>query len=166
MPIDLQKLDNQLILEEGLFLSPYKDPKGFLTVGVGRNLDANPLTPAEIAVCGSNGRAGPITKEGAMLCLHNDEKTVIKLLDIHVPWWEALDEIRARVMAILCFNMGWRSTDDRHGLSTFKHFLEDMQDTEFALAAYELKNSLWYNEVGSRGRRLYKMVSTGQDYTT
>lgn len=160
MPIDLQKLDNQLILEEGLFLSPYKDKRGFLTVGVGRNLDSNPLTPAEVAVCGSNGRDGPITRTGAILCLHNDEKTAMWRLGVHAPWWGGLDEIRARVMAILCFNMGWGT------LSKFHHFLDDMQDGEYALAAYELKNSLWYNEIGSRGRRLYKMVSTGQDYTT
>lgn len=165
MPIDLPKLDKQLILEEGLRLTPYKDTKGFLTVGVGRNLDANPLTPTEIAVCGSNGRAAPITHAGAMLCLHNDEDRAISALNEHATWWEGLDEIRARVMAILCFNMGWRSADGKHGLSTFVHFLLDMQEGAFDLAVADLRASLWYNETGDRGPRLVGMVRSGQDYT-
>lgn len=165
MPIDLQKLDDQLILEERLLLVAYRDTRGFLTVGVGRNLDTNPLTTSEIAVCGSNGRSGPISRAGAIVCLHNDEDKIFAALNAHAPWWKELNEIRARVMADLCFNMGWRSADGKHGLSTFHNFLLDMQEGSFDLAADELKASKWYGEVGTRGKRLEMMVATGQDYT-
>lgn len=167
MPIDRKKLDRQLILEEGLRLFSYRDGRGFLSIGVGRNLDTNPLTPQEIAIGGSNGLTGYyISREGAILCLHNDEDKAMGMLDAHTPWWESLDEIRARVMVILCFNMGWRSVDGKHGLSTFNHFLNDMHEGDYDLAAADLRNSVWYGQVGNRGPRLVGMVNSGQDYTS
>lgn len=166
MPIDRIKLDNQLILEEGTRLHAYKDTRGFCTIGVGRNLDASPLTPEEQAACGvSCARPVTISQDGAIFCLHNDERRAMGTLDAHAHWWEDLDEIRARVMVILCFNMGWRSADGKHGLSTFPHFLLDMQEGSFDLAAADLQDSLWYSEVGDRGPRLVGMVGSGQDYT-
>lgn len=158
MSLDRQKLDSQLILEEGLRLVAYKDPRGFLTTGVGRNLDGNPLTPAEIKVCGSDGRTQPITHDTAMFLLHNDEMKAMNALSAHASWWIGLDEIRSRVMVDLCFNMGWST------LSQFHHFLGDMSEGSFYFAAEDLMASAWYNEVGNRGPRLVGMVKTGEDY--
>lgn len=154
-----QRLDAQLILHEGLFLKPYKDTMGFLTTGVGRNLDGNPLTPAEISYVGHNGRTQPLTRDQAIYLLHNDEHTAFKNLDAHCPWWTELDEVRSRVMVDLMFNMGWGK------LGQFHHFLGDMQAEAFPQAADDLKNSLWYSQVGTRGKRLVDMTRTGKDYT-
>lgn len=163
--IDRQKLDSQLMLDEGLRLKAYRDTRGFLTVGVGRNLDANPLSGPELAIVGHDARKLPITHDQAVFLLHNDEMKSISLLTEHAAWWSLLSDVRARVMVDLVFNMGWRSADGKHGLSTFQHFLADMACRAFDSAADDLKSSAWYNQVGNRGPRLVAMVRTDQDYT-
>jgi len=45
--IDMSEAVQRLTLHEGIRLQPYRCPKGYLTIGVGRNLDTNPLTPEE-----------------------------------------------------------------------------------------------------------------------
>lgn len=157
--IDRQRLDSQLMLDEGLRLIPYLDSKGFLTTGVGRNLDGNPLTPAEIAVVGHDGRTLPITHDQAVFLLHNDEMKALTTLSHFMPWWANLDDVRGRVMVDLEFNMGWSK------LQLFHHFLADMEAANFTAAGQDLQNSVWFGEVGKRGPRLVDMVSTGQDYT-
>lgn len=156
---DKQKLDSQLMLDEGLKLKPYRDTRGFLTTGVGRNLDGNPLTPEEVAVIGHDGRTLPITHDQAIFLLHNDEMKAIAALNANAPWWSHLFDVRARVLIDLCFNMGWKK------LSGFHNFLGNMQASNFVEAADDLKDSLWYGQVGNRGKRLVEMVRTGRDYT-
>ena len=157
--IDPTKLDSQLCLDEGVRLKPYRDQFGNLTTGVGRNLDSNPFTPAEIAFIGHDGRTLPITLPQAMFLLHNDEGKVMGELTQVWPWWADLDDVRGRVMVDLCFNMGIQK------LKGFPVFISQMSSNDFAAAGEALKNSLWYNQVGNRGPRLVGMVTTGEDYT-
>ena len=46
------ELIQRFVLHEGCELMPYKCPAGYLTIGVGRNLETNPLTFEEKKVCG------------------------------------------------------------------------------------------------------------------
>lgn len=170
MELNTQRLHSQLILEEGLRLMAYDDATGYpvppggtcrgkLTVGVGRNLDANPLTTEELAAVGHDARTLPITHDNAIMLLDDDIAVARCALDDRLPWWSSADEIRARVMVDLTFNMGI------HKLLDFQHFLSYMRNATYSLAAAELKDSVWYNQVGSRGVRLVTMVRTGEDYT-
>lgn len=45
--MDLRKLINDLIRDEGLKLKPYRCTSNKLTIGIGRNLDDNGITEAE-----------------------------------------------------------------------------------------------------------------------
>lgn len=170
MQLDTDRLQNQLILEEGLRLMAYDDETGYpvppggrcvgnLTVGVGHNLDANPLTPSEKAVVGHDGRTKPITHDNALMILDEDIADACGQLDAHLPWWEGLDEIRARVMVDLTFAMGIG------GLMGFHTFLGLMKAGEFDTAANDLLATKWYGEARTRGVRLVGMVRTGEDYT-
>lgn len=170
MNINNDRLRSQLILEEDLRLVAYDDAtgkpvppdgtcRGKLTIGVGRNLEANPFTEAEMAIIGHDGRSLPITHDQAIMLLDDDIKTVCGQLDYRLPWWAHLDEIRGRVLIDLCFNMGIVA------LIGFQHFLTALRAGDYDTAADELKNSLWYNQVGSRGLRLVAMVRTGEDWT-
>lgn len=170
MDLDMDRLQSQLILEEGLRLAPYDDStgypvpagqkaKGSLTIGVGRNLDTNPFTLSEQAVIGHNGRSKPITHDQALLLLDNDIHSVEIHLDKYIPWWDTLDEIRARVLVDLCFNMGIGK------LLTFQKFLDTLNEGDYDDAANNLQTSLWFHQVGSRGKRLVAMIRTGDDWT-
>lgn len=160
MPIDKQKLDNQVMLDEGLKLQPYRDTRGFLSTGVGRNLDGNPLTPAEIAVVGHDARTLPITHDQAIFLLHNDETRAMNELFAWVPWWSGLPDVYGRVMVDLMFNMG------AHTFDQFHQFAALMRAGAYPSAGDDLENTLWYSQVGKRGPRLVGMLRTGKDYTS
>jgi len=158
--IDKQKLDSQLMLDEGLRLKPYTDQYGNLTIGVGRNLDSNPLTEAEEEVIGHDARTLPITLAQALLLLHNDEMKAYNDLENNFPWFDGLDDVRARVMIDLTFNMGIEK------MLGFQSFLKLMEEGLFAQAGQDLAGTAWYKEVGQRGPRLVYMVETGEDYVS
>lgn len=158
MNLNLGRLRSQLILEEGLRLLAYHDTVGKLTIGVGRNLDNNPFSPSELSAIGHDGRTQAITHDQAMLLLDNDINAVCAVLDHDLPWWRFLDEIRARVLVDLCFNMGI------YKLLGFGHFLSDLRTNTYDKAADDLQNSLWYAQVKSRGVRLVVMIRTGKDW--
>lgn len=171
MQLNTEQLQTQLILEEGMRLLAYDDATGYpvpeggtcrgkLTVGVGRNLDANPLTNEELAIVGHDARTLPITYSNAMLLLNNDIAACCRALDDSLRWWKGADEIRARVLVDLTFNMGI------HKLLDFQHFLSSMRAGTYDVAADDLKHSIWYGQVGMRGKRLVAMVCTGEDYTS
>lgn len=45
--IEERDVIKRLLLHEGAVNHVYKCPAGYLTIGVGRNLETNPLTPKE-----------------------------------------------------------------------------------------------------------------------
>jgi len=157
--IDKNKLDSQLMLDEGCRLKAYADQYGNLTVGVGRNLDGNPLSDAELAVIGHDARTLPITHDQALLLLHNDEMRAFNVLNYNCPWWSSLDDVRGRVLVDLVFNLGVVK------FLGFHTFLTLMRTGKYKQAADDLSGTAWYSEVGDRGPRLVGMVATGEDYT-
>jgi lysozyme len=140
MMIDREKLARQLILHEGMSLRPYKDTVGKLTIGVGRNLE-------DVG----------ITEEEALFLLRTDITRVITVLDATFPWFRFLDDVRQRVLADMCFNLGVS------GLLKFRKTLELVEARRYKEAAEEMLNSLWAKQVGGRAVRLAKMMETGLD---
>lgn len=169
MNLNMTRLRSQLSLHEEIRLLPYDDAtgktvkpgqpyRGQLTTGIGRNLDGNPLTPKEISVIGHDCRTKAITVEQALYLLDNDVGAVCRALDVALPWWRYLDEIRARVLVDMCFNLGITR------LLKFKATLAAFRMGDFGAAADGMKNSLWYTQVKTRGERLVDMVRTGKDW--
>ena len=68
--IEMHEAIERLIVHEGLRLKPYKCPAGYLTIGVGRNVETNPITEEEKKVVGDWERG--ITENGAKYLLKND----------------------------------------------------------------------------------------------
>lgn len=167
--INYGRLNTQLILHEGLRLLPYDDAtgkavrpgehyRGKLTIGVGRNLDNNPLTKQELLFVGHDCRSHAITEAQAIYLLSNDVMKVCRALDGLIPWWQAADEVRARVLADMAFNMGVP------GLLKFKTMLSCLRAGSYAKAANAMVDSAWYGQVGQRGVRLVGMMVTGKDW--
>jgi lysozyme len=77
---------------------------------------------------------------------------VLATLNAAIPWWGSLPDQAQRVMANLCFNMGWKT------LATFRQFLAAMQAHDWQRAAQELKNSKWWGQVGERGPRIVQRL--------
>lgn len=128
----------ELERDEGLRLKPYQDSKGILTIGIGRNL-----------------RDRGVSREEAYHMLNNDLESVEADLDQHLPWWRSLNEVRQRVIANMCFNMGINT------LLQFRHSLALIQSGDYEAAAVEMLASEWAREVGPRAQRLSNAMRDG-----
>lgn len=128
---DMAVLVADLTLDEGVVLKPYKDSRGILSIGCGRNLQANGIRRSE-----------------SDFMLSNDIEACAAELDAGFSWWRTLPPAQQRVMLNLCFNMGYAT------LATFCQFLGLMKAQDFAGAADDLEGTAWYTQVGVRGPRM------------
>lgn len=135
----MSRLEEQLLVDEGLRLKPYKDTVGKLTIGIGRNLD-------DVG----------ITKDEAIILLRNDIARTTKDVIANIPWWSGLDEVRRDVIINMAFNLGIE------GLLKFKRTLLSIQNGEYEQASKEMLESKWAKQVGNRAKRLAEMMRTGE----
>lgn len=131
-------LREQLIRDEGIRLKPYKDMVGKWTIGAGRNLSDKGISLSEVEVL-----------------LDNDIRDTMIQVGERLPWVIDLDEARRGVIYNMAFNLGVG------GLLGFRKTLEHVQQGEWALAAIEMLNSQWAQQVGPRAHRLARQMETG-----
>jgi lysozyme len=134
----MDKLYKLLDGHEGRKRKMYKCSAGYNTIGVGHNLDANPISDRAIQVI-----------------LEDDVADVIAQLDSQMSWWREHDEVRQAALIDLCFNLGIGT------LLTFKNTLTAFKNKVYESAASGLENSRWYSQVGRRGPRVVSMVRNG-----
>lgn len=145
---------NRLIKNEGIRYKPYVCTAGYLTIGVGRNLDLNPLTECEKDVIGDVMLG--INKEQAFLLLRHDVNKVCQQLDDKLPWWKNLDSERQFVMIDLCFNLGINK------LLGFKNTLAYIAQGNYEQAADNLLLSRYAQQVKGRAKRNADCLRTGK----
>lgn len=131
-------VDELLIYHEGLRLKPYTDAGNKLTIGVGRNLEDS-----------------GITRDEALLLLHNDIDRVTNALDQKLPWWKSLSDVRKKVLISMAFNLGVG------GLLKFSGMLSALQDGDYSTAAEHMLASKWASQVGTRAIELAYMMENG-----
>jgi lysozyme len=150
------KLKRQLEVHEGKRLDAYTCPGGCLTIGVGRNLEANPATDElgrEINQVGVK-----ITEEEAHLLLDHDIDRFTSEVRSNIPQFESLSEPRQHVLIDMAFNLG------TEGLLDFGRMLGAMHRGDFATAADEMLDSTWAKQVKSRAARLASMMRDDKDF--
>lgn len=128
-----------LEFDEGLRLSAYQDTRGIWTCGYGHAY----VHPGTVW-----------TQAQAQSQLQADVAHTEASLDIQLPWWRKLDDIRQDVVCEMAFNMG--VTD----LCQFKHTLAAIQAGEWQQASDGMLASLWATQVGQRANRLAKQMLT------
>ena len=143
----------RLCLHEGIRLQPYRCPAGYLTIGVGRNLETNPPTAEEIKVIGDY-RSG-LTKNAAFFLLRNDIKRVEAECADRIPFWKQLDDERQYALVDMAFNLGIA------GLLKFKKMLGYMGVGNYTQAATECLASKYAKDVGKRAVRIARLIEKG-----
>jgi len=130
----MTKLEELIKLHEGIKMKPYRDTKGILTIGVGRNL-----------------QKGLSMKEVEFL-LKNDisEARMIAVQFVGPSTWATLTDIRRTILTDMAFNLGYR-------LMGFKRFLMEIEANNVENAALEMTASAWYKQTKTRAKRLVKM---------
>jgi lysozyme len=136
--MDKEKLKKQLKIDEGIRYSLYRDSLGFLTIGVGHNLDSKSISLAAVEQI-----------------LQDDIEDTIKSLDQKLPWYPSLSENRQLVLANMCFNLGINK------LLEFRNTLKAIQEGRYEDAAEGMKNSRWATQVGNRATRLIQLMREG-----
>lgn len=133
--MNAQRLEEQLIMDEGLRLKPYRCTAGRLTIGVGRNLDDRGISRAE-----------------ALVLLHNDITEAWGGVLAALPWAASAPEPVQQALVNMAFNLGLK------GLLGFTQTLELMRLGRYAEAAQAMLGSKWARQVGARAERLAAQV--------
>ena len=148
--MDIDRLTRTLKAEEGTRRMAngrhrvYMDTMGRYTIGFGRNLSD----------------VGISDNEAAML-LANDIHAAIDQLTSAFPWFSSLDDVRQRVLADMAFNQGLG--DSHAGLLSFHKMLTAVSVGDYDLAADEMLDSQWADEVKGRALVLAEMMRSGAD---
>lgn len=137
--MNINKIKKLIKEHEGVKKFPYRCPAGKLTIGVGRNLEDVGLREDEIEYL-----------------LDNDLKECISDLRTIFPQFDEIDDVRQAVLIDMRFNLGPAR------FRTFKRFIQAVRGGYWLLAVQEMKDSLWYKQVGIRARRLCNMMETGE----
>lgn len=123
---------------EGLRLKPYRCTSNKLTIGYGRNLEDRGITVAE-----------------AEYLLDNDIAEATAQARTLVSNFDQLSENRQAVLIDMTFNMG---IDEMRNWRVTLGFVEA---GDFKAAAYNMRLSRWFKQVGSRATELIQMMENG-----
>ena len=132
----LSIVEKDLRRDEGVRSKPYRDTEGFLTIGVGHNLDAEGLCPDAIQA----QLAYDIRTKG------------LEPLDRYLPWWKDHPIAVQRVLINLMFNMGPKT------LLGFHNTLAFIKKGDYSRAASHLLQSKYADQVGARAERLASLL--------
>jgi lysozyme len=135
----IEQLIKTLRRHEGFRERPYKDTKGKLTIGYGRNL-------------ADNG----VSREEAEIMLRHDVATAMNDARDIFPDFEEYAAPRQVVLVSMLFNMG------RPRFMGFENLIAAVQARDWSRAAMEMVRSRWFEQVGIRARELTEMMETGK----
>ena len=141
-------LEADLKCDEGSRDRRYQDTVGKWTIGYGHNIDDDPHYPYTIA-------DEPLTEEQKVSLLRRDMAAAVAALDEYANWWRAMEEPRQRVLANMCFQLGWGS------LRQFTNTLNAMHFSDYAAAAAGMRASKWYTQTPNRAERLARIMNQG-----
>lgn len=148
-----EEIVKRLLFHEGCVDHIYICPAGHKTIGVGRNLESNPLTPREKHVVGDISKG--ITLDKIIYLLNNDIKRCQKELSQNISWFYQLDDERQYALLDMCFNMGIKK------LLGFKRMLGAMFIGDYRGAAKECMLSKYARDVGKRAERIARLIELG-----
>jgi lysozyme len=134
-------LIEQLRRDEGEILHAYTDSLGYITIGIGRMIDAR--------------KGGGITSEESAYLLQHDIDKAVAQLKQNIPWFAGLDPVRRDALTNMAFNMGINH------LLGFHNTLSLIRQGNYDEAATEMLQSAWATQVGARAQRLAVQIRTG-----
>ena len=143
--MNLQELRIELERDEGVKYEIYLDHLGLATFGIGHLIRTD--DPEYGQPVGT-----PVTEERVEAAFQADMEIVIK--DCHNLYddFEELPETAKRVIANMCFNLGYPR------LSKFKGMKRGVDARDWNAAAEEMGDSRWYRQVTKRADRLVERM--------
>ena len=143
--MNLEKLREQLKIDEGVKYEIYKDHLGYPTFGIGHLVtDTDAEFGCDVGTSVSEQRVEEAFKK--------DVQIVIKDCEILYPDFNELPEEVQQIIANMMFNLG------RPRLSKFKGMKKGVDEKNWNTAADEMVDSRWYRQVGKRAERLVERM--------
>ena len=139
-PVIDQSLVAQIKRHEGIRLAAYEDHLGYLTIGVGRLIDAR--------------RGGGISEEEADYLLANDLATCVQDL-LGIPAFAGLDHVRQQALVNMRFQLG------AQGIRAFRRMWKAIGKHDFEAASVEALDSVWAKQTPSRAKEIAEQLRTG-----
>lgn len=123
--------------DEGFTRSLFYDTEGKLTGGWGHNFSDN----------------GVSIKVGDFI-FDEDFNYFVNILPTIFPWYNTLSDNRKVVILNMCFNLGLKR------FQTFEKTIHYISVGDYEMAAREMLDSKWSQQVGDRASRLAKIMRT------
>jgi len=136
--MDMNRLGDQLVIDEGKRLIVYKDSRGYMTVGVGHKV----LYKDQLQV------GDAISEFKCDMFLQKD--MTIAVGGCRNIWkdFDSLPEEVQEILCNMCFELG------QYGLSQFHDLIKFTTLGEWKNASYAMRESKWHGEVPTRSDRL------------
>ena len=157
--MDIKKLKEELIVDEGLVGEIYKCSAGYLTFGVGdkiKKFGINHLVSVNDPEY-NMPEGTPVSFDRIQKAFDVDVQECIEDAEFHFPKLYTYPEEIQRVIANMEFNIG------RRRFGKFKKMIAAIEDRNWEEMAKQMKNSLWYHQVGYRSKRLIERVLSVRD---
>tara|TARA_B100001769_G_scaffold202435_1_gene162124 strand:+ start:234 stop:677 length:444 start_codon:yes stop_codon:yes gene_type:complete len=139
--MNIDKLREQLKIDEGCVYEIYNDHLGYATFGIGHLVtESDPEQGQSLGTAVSSDR---VTE-----AFESDIQGVLRDCDILYPDFSSLPEEAQQIIANMMFNLG------RPRLSKFAGMKSGVDERNWDRAADEMVDSRWYAQVGPRAERL------------
>ena len=143
--MNLEKLQEELEIDEGCKYEIYLDHLGYPTFGIGHLItEDDPEYGWEVGTSIDTYRVHEAFEDDVQSVLTDCEKLYVQ--------WEHLPEEVKLIIANMMFNMGYTR------LSKFKGMKRGVDARDWNAAADEMVDSRWYNQVTNRANRLVERM--------
>ena len=142
--MNLNKLQKQIMFEEGVKYEIYNDHLGYKTFGVGHLVRAtDPENEMEVGT--------KVSKMRVAECFEADLYVAMNDMEKFTEGMEVDDNIKECVTEMV-FQLGLPR------LNKFKNFKQALLDGDIETAQAEMKDSLWYRQTTNRAERLIEKL--------
>ena len=143
--MDLERLREELTLDEGCKYEIYNDHLGYKTFGIGHLVKGHdPEHGWSVGTDVEEYRVREAFEEDIQIVLSDCEKLYVQ--------WEHLPEEAQLIIANMMFNLGYPR------LSKFKGMKRGIDSINWNQAADEMVDSRWYRQVTNRAQRLVERM--------
>ena len=143
--MDMEKLRQQLIIDEGVKYEVYLDHLDLKTVGIGHLCrEDEPEFDEPVGTQVDEDRCTELFEE--------DIKSVIKDCKKVFEDWDDMDDELKQICCNMMFNLGLPR------FSKFRKMINNIINKNYLKAAEEMRDSRWYRQVTNRAERLAKRM--------
>ena len=145
--MDFRRLEKRIKVDEGFRSHPYLDTAvpPVPTIGYGTTMIMGEPVTMETP---------PISEDAAAVFLRADIYDALKRAQDIFPRFNEMNDVRQEVLVNMAYNLGNR-------LRKFKNLRAAARNLSYPRMADEMRDSLWYSQVGYRAIRLTHEMRTG-----